>query len=274
MQEQQMARMPSLFISHGAPDLAVRPTPAHEALRALARAVPKPKAVVIASAHWPTEVPTVATGMAPETIYDFGGFDPRLRTMRYPAPGAADVSRRAAALMRAAGLAASEDVDQGYDHGVWTPLILLFPEADVPVAQVSIQPHRDPAHHLAIGRALSPLREEGVMIIGSGAMTHNLRAYFTGPAGGASAAWASEFTSWMKGRLEANDVAALVDYRSRAPHAELNHPEDEHLLPLYVPLGATRMGEPIRQIHASFDKGVLAMDIYAFGEGIEDLKAA
>ena len=269
-----MARMPSLFISHGAPDLAVRPTPAHEALKALAGAVPKPKAILVASAHWPTEAPTVATGMAPETIYDFGGFDPRLRGMRYGAPGAPDISRKAAACLRRAGIAVSEDEEQGYDHGVWTPLILLFPVADVPIAQVSIQPHLDPTHHLAIGRALSPLREEGVMIIGSGAMTHNLRAYFTGPASGASPGWVSEFTTWMKGRLEANDAAALVNYRRQAPHAERNHPEDEHLLPLFIPLGATRPGEPVRQIHASCDKGVLAMDIYAFGEGIEGLKAA
>lgn len=269
-----MARMPSLFISHGAPDLAVRPTPAHQALKALAREVPKPKAILIASAHWTTDTPTVATGIAPSTVYDFGGFDPRLRSMRYGAPGAPEVSREAAVLLQRAGIAASEDEEQGYDHGVWTPLILLFPQAGVPVAQVSIQPHRDPAHHLAIGRALSPLREEGVMIIGSGAMTHNLRAYFTGPASGSSPDWVSEFTSWMKGRLEANDWAALVDYRRQAPHAELNHPEDEHLLPLYVPLGATRPGEPVRQIHASFDRGVLAMDIYAFGEGVGALQAA
>lgn len=269
-----MARMPALFISHGAPDLAVRPTPAHHALKALARKVPKPKAILIASAHWATDTPMVSTAKAPSTIYDFGGFDPRLRTMRYEAPGAPEVSRRAAALLKQAGIDAREDEKQGYDHGVWTPLILLFPEADVPVAQVSIQPRRDAAHHLAVGRALSPLREDGVMIIGSGAMTHNLRAYFTGPESGASPEWVTDFTSWMKGRLEANDADALVDYREQAPHAELNHPKDEHLLPLYIPLGATRPGEPIRQIHASFDKGVLAMDIYAFGEGIEALRAA
>ena len=269
-----MSPMPAFFISHGAPDLAVRPTPAHQALKALAREVPRPRAILIASAHWTTDTPMVATAVAPSTIYDFGGFDPRLRTMRYAAPGAPDVSRKAAALLQKTGMDAREDAQQGYDHGVWTPLILLFPVADVPVAQVSIQPHRDPAHHLAIGRALSPLRDEGVMIIGSGAMTHNLRAYFTGPTSGASPAWASDFTSWMKSRLEANDAAALVDYRKTAPYAELNHPEEEHLLPLYVPLGATRAGEPIRQIHASFDKGVLAMDIYAFGAGVEGLKAA
>ncbi|KAB2849880.1 MAG: dioxygenase [Hyphomicrobiaceae bacterium] len=267
-------RMPSFFISHGAPDLAVRPTPAHLALKALARLVPKPKAILIASAHWPTESPAVATGSAPATIYDFGGFDPRLRTMRYRAPGAPEVSRKAAELMRRAGFEVSEDEERGYDHGVWTPLVLLYPEADVPVAQVSIQPHRDPAHHLAIGRALSPLREEGVMIIGSGAMTHNLRAYFTGPASGPPPAWVTEFTGWMKGRLEANDASALVGYRAGAPHAQMNHPEDEHLLPIFIPLGATLPGEPVRQIHASYDKGVLAMDIYAFGEGVEALKAA
>jgi 4,5-DOPA dioxygenase extradiol len=202
----------------------------------------------------------------PETVHDFGRFDRRLFEMRYPAPGAPEVGRRAAELLGAAGIAARSTTAQGYDHGVWTPLMLLFPAADIPIAQVSIQPRADPAHHYRIGDALRPLRDEGVMIVGSGAMTHNLAAYFHQPVHDDSVApWVAAYTAWMKSRLEARDVAALLDYRRQAPFAAENHPEDEHLLPLFVPLGASHPGEAIRQVHASVDRGVLAMDVYRFG---------
>ena len=260
-----MTRMPALFISHGAPDLAVRAHAAHRFLKSLGQQLPAPKAILIASAHWPTQAPVVATTAKPETIYDFGGFDPRLYTMRYPAPGAPEIALHAQNCLRAAGLEASADATRGFDHGVWTPLILLYPDAQIPVAQVSIQPDRDPRHHFEIVRALAPLREEGIMVIGSGALTHNLRAYFGGGEETPPPAWVAEFTEWMRARLEAGDEAQLLDYRSRAPHAERNHPEDEHLLPLFIPFGSRAQGEPVRRLHQSTDRGVLAMDVYGVG---------
>jgi 4,5-DOPA dioxygenase extradiol len=261
-----MTKMPALFVSHGSPELALRKTAAHRFLAGLARELPKPKAILVASAHWQTSTPRVATGERPETVYDFGGFDPRLRQITYPAPGATDVAHRAIALLAAAGLGAGADDRRGRDHGVWVPLVLMYPEADVPVTQVSIQPHQGPAHHEALGRALAPLREEGVLVLASGAITHNLGEMQRDALGAQAPRWVAEFADWMHEKLEAGDRAALLDYRRLAPHAARNHPEDDHLLPLYVALGAARDGEPVRRVHSSLEHGVLAMDVYRFGE--------
>lgn len=260
-----MPRMPALFVSHGAPDIAVKDSPAHRFLKGYGAELARPTAILIVSAHWETTRPTVATAAAPQTIYDFGNFDPRLRQIRYAATGAPDISRRAAALLAQHGLTADEDAHRGYDHGVWTPLHLLYPSADIPVAQVSIQPHLNPAHHLRIGQALAPLRDDGVLVIGSGAMTHNLRAFFGQTANAEPPVWVSQFTDWMHDRLVAHDTAALVDYRIQAPFGVENHPEDEHILPLFVALGAAGVTDPITRVHGSYDRGVLAMDVYRFG---------
>lgn len=262
-----MSRMPALFVSHGAPDIVVRASPAHQFLKGLADTLPKPKAILAVSAHWETDQPMVGTGLKPRTIYDFRGFDPRLTTMTYDAPGAPAIARQAAELLSANGLAVREDAKRGWDHGVWTPLMLMAPHASVPVAQVSIQPGEGAAHHIRLGEALRPLREEGVMLVASGAMTHNLAAYFHSglPADAPVQPWVAEFTSWMAGKVAAQDRKALADYRTQAPFAAENHPEDEHLLPLFVMLGAAFEGEPVRRVHASVDRGVLAMDAYRVG---------
>jgi len=260
-----MARCPAIFVSHGSPELALRETPAHLALKMLGLEIEKPRAVLVVSAHWETGTPEVATGTAPETIYDFGGFDPKLRTIRYPAPGAPEVSRRAQSLLAAAGIEAKENPDRGYDHGVWAPLTLVVPEADVAVAQLSIQPAADPRHHHDIGRALRPLRDEGVMMITSGALTHNLGEFFGRAVDAPAPVWVTEFNEWVAARLIAGDREALLDYRSRAPHAVRNHPSDEHLLPLFVALGARFDGEPVERLHQSYEHGVIAMDLYRFG---------
>lgn len=261
------SRMPALFVSHGAPDIAVKPSPAHDFLRSYAAELPRPKAILVASAHWETTRPAVAVGPNPPTVYDFGGFDRRLYEMKYPAPRAGEVSAKAADLLAKAGFPTSAASDQGYDHGVWTPLILLYPEADIPVAQVSIQPSESAEHHMRIGRALRPLRDEGVMIIGSGAMTHNLALFFRGsPEMAAKVSPLIEsFTAWMEQRLTGHATADLAEYWTRSPQAELHHPSDEHLLPLFVAYGATHDDEPIRRVHASIDRGRLAMDCYRFG---------
>lgn len=257
--------MPALFISHGSPELALRPTPAHRFLTGLAADLPRPKAILAVSAHWETAEPAVNVGAAPATVYDFGGFDPRLREIVYRAPGAPDLAERAAAMIEAAGLTVTRDANNGWDHGVWVPLHLVYPAADIPVAQLSIQPHRTPAHHYALGRALAALRDEGVLIATSGALTHNLRAFRGQSVDAPVPEWVEGFRRWMADRLAAGDRAALVDYRRQAPFAIENHPEDEHLLPLYVALGTSREGEPVRRIHASVEHGVIAMDVYRFG---------
>jgi 4,5-DOPA dioxygenase extradiol len=260
-----MPRMPSLFISHGSPDLAVRETAAHRFLRGLGANLPRPRAILVASAHWETDVPAVATGANPTTVFDFGGFDPRLRQIRYDAPGDPALASQAAVLMQHAGLEVIPDAGRGWDHGVWVPLHLLYPERNIPVAQVSIQPLKDPAHHVRVGAALQSLRDDGVMIIASGAMTHNLGAFRGQPVDAPVPRWVSDFTDWMADRLTSDKRADAVLYREQAPYGVQNHPEAEHILPLFVALGATAVSEPVTRLHDSFEHGVLAMDIYRFG---------
>ncbi len=260
-----MDRMPSLFISHGSPELAVRDSSAHRFLANYASELPTPRAILVVSAHWETEQPVVATGKSPATVFDFGGFDPRLRLINYNAPGAPEVALQAQAALQSAGFRVTADDNHGWDHGVWVPLHLLYPDRKIPVAQVSIQPDASPQHHLRMGLALAPLRDEGVMIITSGAMTHNLRA-FRGQAITAPVPhWVSEFRDWMKLTLTSDHPERAVNYREEAPYAVENHPEAEHILPLFVAIGATHRGEQIQRVHDSVEHGVLAMDIYRFG---------
>jgi 4,5-DOPA dioxygenase extradiol len=258
--------VPPLFISHGAPDLIVHDNPTRDFLADIAASMPRPKAIVSISAHFATVRPAVVVDAAPAMIYDFGGFDPSLYEMVYPAPGEPALARRIGDMLVAAGHDTLLVEGRGYDHGTWVPLKLMYPDADVPVVQLSVQPRRDAAHHWAIGRALAPLVDEGVLILGSGALTHNLHEAFAGGRGlrsrrVAPPAWVADFAAWIGEKVAANDVEALLDYRVRAPHAERNHPTDEHLLPLFVALGAGGAGV---RIHEGYDFGVLAMDAYRF----------
>ncbi|MCR6629334.1 MAG: dioxygenase [Magnetospirillum sp.] len=206
------------------------------------------------SAHWATGAPAVSHAAQPETIHDFFGFPPVLYGLDYPAPGAPELATRVAELTSA------ETVDYGLDHGAWVPLRLGWPEADIPVAQLSVQPQRDPAHHWRLGRALAPLRDEGVLILASGAATHNLRAYFSNDERAAERS--RSFTDWLSDAVTQGRTDELLDYRARAPEAVFAHPTDEHLLPLFVALGAG--GGAGRVLHRSLD-GSLAMDTYAWG---------
>jgi 4,5-DOPA dioxygenase extradiol len=253
-------RAPSMFLSHGAPTLPFENVAARDFLRGLFAARPKPKAVMIASAHWETDAPAVSTAGKPATIHDFWGFPDALSKIAYAAPGAPELAKRAVSLLRDAGFAANEDPSQGLDHGAWVPLLLALDDADVPVFQLSIQPRRAPAHHLAVGRALATLRDDGVAVIGSGSATHNLRKLAWNDHK-TVAPWAREFDDWFAGRIEAGDTDALLDYRARAPHAVEAHPTDEHLLPFYVAMGAGAKGT---RIHASFTHGALSMSAYEF----------
>jgi 4,5-DOPA dioxygenase extradiol len=252
----------SVFISHGSPMHALQAGPAGEAWKALGRRLPKPRAILISSAHWETQLPMLTGSLKPETIHDFYNFPEPLYRLRYPAPGAPELAQRAQALLKSGGIGASIDGARGLDHGAWTPLLYAYPEHDVPVAQISVQPDLGPRHHLQLGKILRPLADEGVLLIGSGHMTHNLRDWSRG-AGNAQP-YAREFAQWVKEKLEQHDFDALVDYRSRSPHGVRAHPTDEHFLPLFFALGAAPEQAKPERVYDAIDSGVLAMDAYLF----------
>ena len=264
----QPTPQPAFFVPHGAPTFALRPGAAGAALVRAAGSLGRPRAIIVVSAHWNTAVPTVGFADRPETIHDFGGFPRELYAIRYPATGCREAAAQVLARIRDAGFMVISDEKRGLDHGAWLPLRLMFPEADVPVIPVSIQAHLGPAHHLAIGRALAPLAEQGFLIIASGNLTHNLAdfqlAYRTG---GTTPLYVRAFADWIWQRLDASDVPALLDYRRQAPDAVRAHPDDDHLLPLYVALGAARPGGRIERLHAGIDEYVIAMDAFAFQTG-------
>lgn len=224
---------PSLYISHGSPMLALEPGASGPALARLAVALPKPKAIVMVSAHWESSELLVSGNPQPETWHDFGGFPQALFEVQYPAPGNPQLAAQVVELLKADGLPARIDTQRPFDHGAWVPLSLMYPQADIPVVQVSLPTRGGPALQTRIGHALASLREHGVLLIGSGSITHNLREldWHAGPE--SVEPWAKAFRDWMIEKLEANDEAALHDYRQQAPNAVRNHPSDEHLLPLY-----------------------------------------
>ena len=259
-----MNALPSLYISHGSPMTALHPGKVGQRLTELAAALPRPKAIVIATAHWLAHTPTVGGAAQPETIHDFYGFPRELFDIRYPAPGAPAVAAKVMQLLEHANLSPTLDAGRGLDHGAWVPLRLLYPQADIPVVPLSIQPGHGPAHQYTVGRALAPLREEGVLIIGSGSITHNLHDFRAGYSDEREAPYVRPFIGWVEQKLAAGDTDALLDYRRQAPYAERAHPTDEHFLPLYVALGAAGEHAGARRIDAGVDLGFLAMDIYRF----------
>ncbi|HEY8250932.1 MAG TPA: class III extradiol ring-cleavage dioxygenase [Burkholderiales bacterium] len=254
--------LPSVFISHGSPMHALEPGAAGEAWKALAQRLPRPRAILIASAHWETNLPMLTGSDRPETVHDFYNFPEPLYRLRYPAPGAPEVAKRAQALLKAAGFTAGIDGCRGLDHGAWSPLLYMYPDADVPVVQISVQPALGPRHHVELGRSLRKLSEEDVLVIGSGHMTHNLRDWARGQ--GQPAPYAREFQAWVFEKLKERDVDSLIDYRSRSPHGARAHPTDEHFLPLFFALGAASEKAKPERVYDAIDSGVLAMDAYVF----------
>ncbi|AZD03617.1 DODA-type extradiol aromatic ring-opening family dioxygenase [Pseudomonas chlororaphis] len=254
--------LPSLFISHGSPMLALEPGASGPALARLAAELPRPKAIVVVSAHWESQDLRVSSNPQPQTWHDFGGFPAALFAVQYPAPGQPELAEQVAQLLRADGLPAQLDDQRPFDHGVWVPLSLMYPQADIPVVQVSLPSRMGPALQTQVGHALSSLRQQGVLLIGSGSITHNLREldWHAGPE--SIEPWARAFRDWMIEKLAANDEAALHDYRRQAPNAVRSHPSDEHLLPLYFARGA---GGDFSIAHQGFTMGALGMDIYRFG---------
>jgi len=260
-----MNRMPSLFVSHGAPTFAIEPALAGPLLRRLGRELPRPKAVLVFSPHWMTPGVRVSSTATPETVHDFGGFPAELYRIQYPASGSPEVAARALQLLEAAGWNAREDAQRGLDHGAWVPVRHLFPEADVPVLQVSMPRELDAAGAVRLGRALAPLADEGVLLLGSGSITHNLYE-FRQDIGAAGASYAAEFVDWARAALQRHDEAGLVDYLDVAPHAQRAHPTPDHYLPLPFAFGAAAPDAPVRVIDGGMTYGVLAMDAYLFGQ--------
>ncbi len=259
-----MTTMPSLFLSHGAPTLPLTDTPARAFLSQFGGAIARPKAILVVSAHWETSVPTVSAVDRNDTIHDFGGFPQALYALRYPAPGSPAVAARTSELLRASGIDCRIDRDRGLDHGAWVPLLLMYPHADIPVLQLSVQPHLGTAHHLRIGHALAALRQEGVLIIGSGSLTHDLSEFRGRGPDDPAPDWVNAFADWFHTALTTGRTGDLLDYRRQAPYAVKNHPSEEHLLPLYVALGAAGESARAERPHASSTYGILRMDVYAF----------
>ena len=241
---------------------ALQPGPAGAAWQALARRLPRPRAILIASAHWETNLPMLGGAEMPETIHDFYNFPEPLYRLRYPAPGAPDVAKRAQSLLKDAGITAGIDGCRGLDHGAWSPLLYMYPDADIPVVQISVQPALGPRHHVELGRAVRRLHDDGILIVGSGHLTHNLRDWARGQ--GQPAPYAREFQAWVFERLKEKDIDSLVDYRSRSPHGVRAHPTDEHFLPLFFALGAASEASKPERVYDAIDAGVLAMDAYIF----------
>lgn len=254
--------LPSLFVSHGSPTLAMEPGPAGAFWHELAASLPRPKAVLCISAHWNTATPLLGSATRPETIHDFYGFPEPMYRLRYPAPGAPALAERAIGLLHAAGIPAAAEPRYGLDHGAWVPLQSFYPEADVPVAQLSVQPRRDARWHLQLGAALAPLRDEGVLVLGSGGATHNLRELDR--HGGAPPLWAKEFDDWLAAALADGRTEDVLDWETKGPNARRAHPSPEHFLPLFVALGAAGGKARGARLYKDFTLGGLSMAAFRF----------
>jgi 4,5-DOPA dioxygenase extradiol len=246
--------------------LAIEDAAAHRFLRELPDILPaRPRAILMVSAHWERRRPTVNAPPRNDTIHDFSGFPPELYKLAYPAPPSAALAQRVGELLAAGGLEVDTDTSRGLDHGAWVPLMLAWPDANIPVVQLSVQTQLGPEHHYRLGTLLAPLRAEGVLIVGSGSFTHDLSSFRS--SGGLIDApepdWVRAFAEWMTAALEEGRTLDLINYRSLAPHAVRNHPTEEHLLPLYVAMGAG--AGPGRSMHSSTTYGILRMDAFAFG---------
>ena len=260
----QVDRLPTLFLSHGSPMLAIQDSPAGRFLDGLGGQLPRPRAVVVASAHFLTDRPMLGGAAQPHTVHDFGGFPEPLYQIEYPAPGAPEIAETIAARLNEAGLAAKVRPGHGLDHGVWVPLRRMYPQADLPVVPLSVNPFADANQHRALGRALAHLRDEGMLVVGSGGFVHNLSDLDWQHPTAPLAKWAGEFSGWMHERLATQDWPALLDWQNRAPHARHAHPTTEHLMPLFVALGAAGEDPQVEVLHRSHELGTLALDAFAF----------
>lgn len=267
-----MHRLPSLFVSHGAPTFAIEPGLVGPQLTALGRALPRPRAVLVVSPHWMTPRPRAGLAARPQTIHDFGGFDPALYEIGYPVDGHPELARRALALLDDAGWSPQSDERRGLDHGAWVALRHLYPAADVPAFQVSLPSRLDGETAWAFGAALAPLADEGVLIVGSGGLTHNLAEFRSDAVG--EEAYAAEFAAWVRDAVVRGDDARLRRTLELAPHAQRAHPSTEHFWPLLVAAGAAASTLPATVIDGGIRHGVLSMDAFVFGADVGRLDDA
>jgi len=252
--------MPSLFISHGAPSIAIEQDDFTRAVASFGESLRDARAIAVVSAHWQARSVRVNAVARPETIYDFGGFSPELYKIRYEAPGDPDLAGEIAALLGGAPL----EEERGWDHGLWVPLRILLPEANVPIVEIAQPYPTTPADLLRIGQALAPLRDRGVVIAGSGGIVHNLRAINLGGKNAQVDDWAREFDDWFAEHVAARDFDTLIRYRDLAPHADLAVPTPEHFEPVFVALGASRDTDALTTIYEGFHYGNLSMRTFAF----------
>ncbi|MDR3430081.1 MULTISPECIES: DODA-type extradiol aromatic ring-opening family dioxygenase [Silvimonas] len=261
-----MTRLPTLFVSHGSPMLALDAGKTGEAWARVAASLPRPRAILMVSAHWHHENSGVTTAAELDTIHDFYGFPAPLYDQQYPVPGVPELAKEIADEFGALGLQVMLDPQRGLDHGAWVPLKSMYPQGDIPVVQMALDLRRDTDWHYAVGRALNKLRDEGILIIGSGSITHNLRDIIPGVSEGPQIpAYVPAFMDWMHQHIVAKDVTALLDYRQQSPGGVRAHPSQDHILPLYVAMGAAD-GETAVREYTAVTEGVLGMDIYRFGE--------
>lgn len=256
--------LPSLFLSHGAPSLALEDSPAGRFLDRLGPELPRPRAIVVASAHYLAIGAAVGAAARPATVHDFQGFPAPLYSLHYPAAGAPELAEDIAARLRKAGFSARTEPTRGLDHGVWVPLLRMFPAADIPVLPLAVNPRADAAWHYRLGQALAPLRNQGVLLIGSGGFVHNL-GELDWQGDGELAPWAAAFRDWLRARLLEGDIWAALDWQRQAPFAARAHPSTEHLLPLFLALGAAGEAATARHLHDSHEYGSLALDAFSFG---------
>ncbi|MFY9551970.1 MAG: class III extradiol ring-cleavage dioxygenase [Thermoanaerobaculia bacterium] len=259
-------RLPAVFVSHGSPTIAIEDDPWGPALTRYASKLPKPRAVVVVSGHW--EAPgavRVTASPTPETIHDFGGFPEELYRIRYPARGDPGLAALVMRLLNESGFPAKTDPERGLDHGAWVPLMRLYPKADVPIVEISQPLRRNPEDMLRMGGALSRLRDEGVLLLGTGGVVHNLRLMDPADDPNRVEDWAREFDEWIQKRLEAMDVAAIASYQTAAPHSRLAVPTPDHFDPIFVVLGSALPGERVITIYEGFRYGTISMRSFALG---------
>jgi 4,5-DOPA dioxygenase extradiol len=254
-----------LFVPHGAPTFALKPGAAGAAMSEVVQQLSPPRAIVVVSPHWDTRIPTVSMATHLETIHDFYGFPPALYELQYPATGCPELAHEVAAALRAAGLEVADDSQHGLDHGAWQPMRHMFPDADVPIVPLSMQSRGGPAHAFRVGQALAPLAEKNVWVMASGNITHNLGDWqVAASTHGQTPTYVNRFADWVQEKLQANDVGSLLNYRQHSADGRQAHPSEDHLLPLFVALGAAGEGAKPQAFYRGVSDYVIAMDGYAF----------
>lgn len=259
-----MNKLPTLFLSHGAPNIVIdKNNPTHKFFKELANKFPKPDAIVVFSAHWQSGGIRITGSEKPQQIYDFGGFEKELYEFKYTPNSNLELAKKIKNNLEKAGYKPKIDEHQGFDHGLWAPLALIYPNADIPVVQISLPLNENAEFFYDLGSKLSWLCEENILVIGTGNITHNLREAFSGNYSD-EPKWVNEFAEWVYEKLNAGDINSLLEWKTKAPNARQNHPTDEHLLPFFASLGAAGNNAKCDRIHKSVDYGVLRMDAFSF----------